>query len=269
MPHESIVSIKDSISAQLLKVVFSFYFIVTIALTLIHMSVEFFNTKAAVTHEMRVVGNTFAPGLARALWDINMEQLQSIFLGMVQFPVIVGVKLENEQGENLGAFGIVTNKDGKVTKLESYGKNILLEEHSGLFYHSFPIVYLHNGKENKVGAATIYSSLGVVFDKVKLGFLLIIVNAIIKTAVLCVLFLWIFRSMLSQPLATLTAVTKKISLKKLDDIQIEVKTKGKNELKIMAEAFNKMIAKLKSARNELQVLNLTLESKVEKRTRKK
>ena len=99
MGQASLVKVKDSIATYLLKVVFSFYIFLTIAVTSTHMSAEFLSKKEDVNHELIVIGDTFAPGLAKALWDYNLEQLQPTFLGMVKFPAVEGIKLENEWGK--------------------------------------------------------------------------------------------------------------------------------------------------------------------------
>ena len=45
MSETSLVKVKDSIATYLLQVVFSFYIFLTVAVTLTHMSAEFFTTK--------------------------------------------------------------------------------------------------------------------------------------------------------------------------------------------------------------------------------
>ncbi|MBF0451376.1 MAG: response regulator [Candidatus Magnetomorum sp.] len=260
------IRIKDSIATQLLKVVFSFYLIVTITLTITHMSAEFFNTKKSVEHEMETIEQTFAPGLAKALWDLNIEQLQPIFLGMVEFPTILGVKLENASGKEIGASGIITGENNQIVDVKSDEERCIIETYKGLFHYSFPIIHQHRDRTIELGKATIYSSMSVVFDKVKLGFLFIVVNAIIKTVVLWVLFLWIFRNLLGKPLESLTDSTESIDLEKLDDFQVQVNTKEKNELKRLEEAFNNMLKKLKISRDKYTKLNQTLEIKVKDRT---
>ena len=98
MKKNNMLPVKNSITTQLLKVIFFFYIIVTIVMTIVHMSAEFNSTKKAVEHELRVIGNTFAPALARALWDMNVEQLNPTFLGMVESPTVVGMMIKNEKG---------------------------------------------------------------------------------------------------------------------------------------------------------------------------
>ena len=151
MTLTSPIRIRDSISIQLLKLVFSFYFIVTIVITLVHMGAEFWDTREAVKQEISVIGNTFAPGLARALWDMNPKQLQPTFLGMVQFPAIEGVRLENEKGEEVGASGLIMAPEGHVFRIESNSSKLAVEGYTGLFHYSFPVFFERRGKRIKVG----------------------------------------------------------------------------------------------------------------------
>ncbi|WP_281557156.1 ATP-binding protein [Thalassomonas sp. RHCl1] len=253
MRPPSLVDVKDSIATHLLKVVFSFYLVLTIAVTLAHIYVEFSDTKEKVKNELQVIGNTFAPGLAKALWDYNTEQLQPVFLGMVESPDVEGIKIEDEWG-NISGKGRIINKNGQIIDFDSKGNQqpVLGYSHfSGLFQHSFSIKHINKGETVTLGQATIYSSSGVVVEKVKWGFFYIIINAIIKTIALWVLFLIISRKLLSRPLASLTEATQQIDLDKLDNLEIVIDTKGRNELKILEEAFNAMIGKLNGAKQEI------------------
>lgn len=259
MTLTSPVRIRDSISIQLLKLVFSFYFTVTIIITLIHMVAEFWDTREAVKNEISVIGNTAAPGLAQALWDMNPKQLQTTFLGMVQFPAIEGIKLENEKGEEVGAAGLVTTSEGYTVRIEPDGSKIAVEGYTGLFHYSFPVFFERRGKPIKVGQATIYSSTNVVLEKVQFGFLFIIVNSVIKTAVLWGLFVWIFFMKLSRPLAILTSATEQLKLENLHNTIIDIQTTHRNELKILEEGFNRMIQKLKEESEKIQTMVKTFE----------
>ncbi|MCP4344101.1 MAG: DUF3365 domain-containing protein [Desulfobacterales bacterium] len=71
---------------------------------------------------------------------------------------------------------------------------------------------------------------------------------------------------ITRPLNVLTNFAEMITLDKLEHIEVEVPTSGRNELKILGEAFNSMIQKLLLARNLLKEFNSKLEQKVEERT---
>ncbi|MGE0085688.1 MAG: ATP-binding protein [Desulfococcaceae bacterium] len=262
----SAVPASQSVSTQLMKVVFSFYLILAVTVTLVHMSVEFYHTKENIARELNIIQKTYNASLAKAMWDMNIKQLQPTFLGMVQLSTLVGVKLENERGEEIGASGVVLDKDGKAVKVETGEKRVVMDGYSGLFFYSFPIIYKRGGREIKVGEATLYSSRGVVFDKVKLGFMFIIINSVIKTIGLWILFLWVFRLKLGRPLSTLIDATGQIQLDRLEDLRVNVRTEGRNELKILEEAFNTMIQKLLQARIRLTDYAKELEDRVKERT---
>ncbi len=253
--NSSFISIKDSIATQLLRMVFYFYFILTVVVTITHMSVEFFNTKKNVQHELEIAAHMFTPGLAQALWDMNSEQLKPIFSGMLEFPSIVGIKVKNEKDENIGLIGMVINDDGKVVKkMDDGGSEVLIKGYTGLFSHSFTINYASEEGKMKVGEAVVYSSTKVIFNEVKLGFIMIIANAFIKTMFFWILFLWIAKRKLSKPLGELTKAVEEINLNELENLKITVDTKGNNELKILEKAFNNMIQNLLKARLQLQEL---------------
>lgn len=278
MRQSSHVKVKDSIATHLLSVVFSFYILLTLAVTFAHMTVEFSDTREKVNHELMVIGNTFKSALAQALWDIHLVQLQPTFLGMVKSPDVIGIKLKDEWQRVFGSGRIKNNKGetvdiikndkgeiansiknnkGEIIDFINHDKKQSVFDFIGLLddyfpmEYSFPLQHKNKGKFVTVGAATIYSSNKVVFDKVLSGFKLIIINAVIKTLALWFLFLVISRKLLSRPLASLTRAAEQLNLDKLNNLKITIETKGRNELKILEEAFNSMIQKLIGAREEI------------------
>ncbi|MDM8543777.1 ATP-binding protein [Desulfococcaceae bacterium HSG9] len=252
MPRDSMVQTQNSIATQLLKWVIFSYLTITLIVTLIHLSIQYVYTKEQVNNELKVIGNTFAPSLAKALWDINLGQLQPTFLGMKKFPSIVGIKLLDEKGEEIRASGMIIDPDGNILKTTSDGNRLPLKGYTGLFEFSFPIMYKHKEKMIKVGEASLYSTNKVVFDRVKLGFLFIIINSVITALAMWFIVLWISRMKLSRPLTELTTATEQLSMDRLDDIKIDIKTEKRDELKILEEAFNNMVRKLSVSKKTIQ-----------------
>ena len=107
-----------------------------------------------------------------------------------------------------------------------------------LFTHEFPIIYAYQNETRQMGTATIYSSTSVVFRRVKFGFMLLVINAFLKTAALWVIFLWFSNQFIRKPLSSLAADTNKITLKNLDTFRIEIDTFGENELTVIENSFN-------------------------------
>ena len=266
MHEKQIIPIKHSLATHLLKVVVAVYLLLTVILTSVHLYTEFFRTKERVMQELQVIQKTFAPGLAKALWDMNVEQLQPAFLGIVQYPSVIGVKLLNERGAEVGTTGVVTDEQGEAFMVNPDGKKVPVKGYSGIFSYTAPIIHSRRDKQHTMGEATIYSSTRIVFDMLKPGFMLIMLNTLIKIVAVWGLFLVIFRTQLSRPLGILTSAVKQLDVKSLHDVKLDVKTSGRNELKVLEEAFNAMAQKLYRSHQQLDLFNQRLEKKVEERT---
>lgn len=250
MTKSPIINIKNSIATKLLRIVFSFYLLIAVTVTIVHMVAEYYNTKDDIIDDLRVLHKMVEPSMAEPLWNVDYDILQKNIVGMLHLKSIVGVKIiGTETGSQVAASGMVINEQGKHIFLDQTAQPLSSKKEnklSGLFGHSLPITYI-NGE--KVGVMTLYSTKATVFQKVQYGFFFIIVNSVIKTIALWVIFLMVSRHLLSQPLSILTQATKKLDLDTLEHIKPKIKTPGRNELKILEEAFYVMIQKLITARN--------------------
>ncbi|MBF0449821.1 MAG: hypothetical protein HQK75_03890 [Candidatus Magnetomorum sp.] len=281
MQNYQTVPLKHSIVTRLLKITFTIYFIVTLTVTLIHMGVEYYHTKNNVIDELKILQKTFKPGLEDTIWTLDLERLESVLKGMLEHPVIIGVKaVDDESLGRFGAAGTFVDKDGEYIKIDDLGHYQTVEAHqklfSSLFWHEFDLSHTNDrGQEIRLGKVVIYSSNSVVWGKVKLGFIFLIVNSIIKTIALWVFFLWVGRVHLGKPLAKFTSSIKKLNWNNMAECRIQVNTTGQNEIKLLEDAFNTMITKLhltmkefKRAEKEVYALNEELEQRVIERTAK-
>ncbi|MBF0289336.1 MAG: response regulator, partial [SAR324 cluster bacterium] len=203
---------------------------------------------------------TFELGLSRAIWTGNKTQLVSLVEGIQRIPFIVGVNVTSDILGDVSS-GLPSSQEIVADKPASASP----QEES--FQYTIPLHY-DNQIEGvvQVGSITLYSSREVVWKRIQYGFLFIIVTAVLKTMALWVIFLWVGRNLLTRPLATLTSAAEQANLDNLEHFTIDVQTSGRNELKILEEAFNSMIQKLRLATKQLQDLNMGLEEKVKERT---
>jgi PAS domain S-box-containing protein len=271
MNSSDMVSFKNSIANQLLKVVFSVYLILTFTVTIIHMVTEYTHTRQKVIEELRTIESTFKPTLSRALWDMNFNQIRSAFLGIEKLPTVIGVQVEDNEGKLIGMAGKIIKSDGTSVLVDRMGRETVVEKAYGLFWHEFSVTHLRQNRTFQLGNVRLYSSASVVLDKVMLTFIFLIINAVIKIVALWLIFLYVFRLILGRPLSALTNATRQIHLDNLEDVSINIKTSKRNELKVLETAFNEMIDKLLSARSRLNDYmdeeTERLEGLVEERTR--
>ncbi|MEH6347855.1 MAG: ATP-binding protein [Bermanella sp.] len=278
MSNISIVSVRNSITMQLLMVVFSLYVFFAITVTLTHMVAEYYNTRSGIQQDLVTFQKTFEQGLAAQLYNLDDEAVSGIIQGMVNIPVIIGVKVINLVDEE-SAVGVVADTQGNSVTLSQDGDAQLQPNNlffTDLISHEFQLYYIDaSGDQYPAGSCTLYSSEGIVFQQVQYGFIFILANAVLKTLALWFIFLYMGRLLLSKPLTALTKEVERIDLDRVKDQKIHIETRGRNELKILEEVFNSMLEKLESARSKrdeyaqgLRDNHETLEKVVEERTDK-
>lgn len=285
MVQNAVVPINQSISTLLLRKVFGIYFLIALLMTSIHMYLEYTDTKDFLLEDLTMFESTLNRGIGEALWNEDTEILSAIMIGMLKHPAIIGVKVLNEDKEEIILGGTILRGQGKkltidgILFVEEDDGTQLKQETSpakgGIFSEIFEISSEARSLEAQkvTGKVVIYTDTNVVFNRVKSGFFMILLNAIFKTIALWTIFLVFSRKLLRKPLIIFTNATKQINLDNLENIKIDVGTSGRNELKVLEEAFNSMIQKLhssmkkqKKAENNLRQLNEELEQRVKERT---
>lgn len=262
------IPMRHSLATRLLAITFAMYFIVALVVTLAHMKFEYDQAKQNILADLKMFHTTFQPILSQMVWSINREALQKTVAGIAEAPSIAGVRIIPNDIEET-TVGTVLTDQGVVLQASGGAKPRLWAngDRQGLFGYEFPIVYKGgDGREQALGRGILYSSNAIVFQRVKYGFAVIIVNAIVKTLALWLIFQWLSNRILRRPLDSLTDAVRGIDFVHLEPIQVDLGTQGRNELKVLEEAFNGMITTLRAARDELQQANHTLERKVQQRT---
>ncbi|MBF0099394.1 MAG: response regulator [Desulfobacterales bacterium] len=262
------VLFKHSIATQLLSMVFAIYLLITINATGVQMIAEYNNTQDRIVSELQNLETIFQPGLSQSLWSMDINQLNAMLKGIMKIPIIVGVKLEGVSKKQQKASGWIMTEEGEPLLIDVSGKSLPDKPHlfSRLFLHQFKVTYIDENVKEVVGIAVFYSSTTIVLNQIKHSFIFIIVNALIKTIALWVIFLVVSRVLLTRPLSVLIQSAEQINLDNLEHIHINLKNRSRNELKILEEALITMVQKLLIARTDLQKLNQSLEEKIQVRT---
>jgi PAS domain S-box-containing protein len=254
MKTESLLHIKNSIATRLMRIVFGIYIVIAIAVTLFHMRTEYQYQKNSISRDLENIQKTFEHVLAVDIWHMDHESMRSTLAGMLEIPVIVGVRIQGVDGKDLAIGGIISrhgeavNFDQQVNLL-GLSRDVISNQNNeshkfDVFEHTFPIIYSHNEKSEQLGKAIIYSSTSVVFQRVKVSFVLLILNAIIKTGALWVIFIICSNILLRRPLSLFIAAAQNITPENLGSFKVDIKTSKHNELKVLEESFNSMIENL-------------------------
>ena len=109
----------QSISKQLIRVVFAFYCVIAMTVTGIHILLEYRHTREAVKSELQSNDTVFGSVIAVALWNLDYEQIDTAMDAMLEVPIVTGVKIE-QQGKRVAAIGAVVENNEVV--IYSQGK---------------------------------------------------------------------------------------------------------------------------------------------------
>ncbi|MCP4324381.1 MAG: hypothetical protein GY787_21485, partial [Alteromonadales bacterium] len=215
----------NSLAKQLMLSVFFWYMLIAIILTTTHLVIEYAESKAKVEANIQIIAKTFSPSLAQSLWDVNFEQTNSAFLGMVEVRQVTGLKLASDTGELIASSGVTSVTEG-------------FEQMSGIISYDFDISFQHKNKLIKVGQGTIYSNNQVVIEQLQEHLQYLIISALLKSLALWFLFLFMAKRQLHTPL---TQLIKQIDFDKKNPYKthpINLQLKRSNELTILENSFN-------------------------------
>ena len=263
---------RQSIALHLLMVIFGFYFIVTVVVTAVQLYKEYENTKKTFYQEIQLLPATFSHGITDSVWTYNEELLESILKGVYNIPIVVGVEVKTLDHKMDYKIGAVLDKKSQPIFYDSHG-NITQPTDTGLgssslFGHTFPITY--NGPAFKdpqyLGQVTLYSNEHLVFERVKYGFFLILINSVVKTFALWLISFYFIKRYLGKPLNEFTNKIKDQDINEPLPISLELPWTDKNEILTLKDSYNQMIEEVNNKQQALVTLNAELDHKVKVRT---
>lgn len=256
--------IKESISTQLIRWVFFWYCIVAISVTGIQVFAEYQDTQKNILNELSSYEQIFNKVLANAMWNLDRDGLSVILNSMVSVPVIEGVKITREEDIFLARGRIISA--GSARYFDKQHKSYVDFNNDTIFSHQYTIQFDYAGSELALGTVTLYSSSAVILNRVKTGFIFILVNAVVKTIALWMIFLFFCRRILINPLKMLSEKVRNINFENLQSINLTHDDSQSQEIYQLNLAFVEMAHKLNQAKNTVENFNSKLEHKVIERT---
>lgn len=248
---------QPSLGLLLLRVVFSIYLIVTVVITSAQMYSDYKLEKEAVQSNLASYQTIYGTSVATALWNLDTDQLVATLDGASELTDITGILLYDSDLTTVYHQG---NAPKSAQDLDN-----LRQDQQALFYVDFRIEFA----DKHIGTLYLFSSDNVVFDKVKYNFLFIIVNALIKTAALWILFLWAFRRYLNRALDQFIAKMKATRFNSRDEIgsiEIDEASLKSRELSFLNQVFDSLKRRLQQNQRDLEASNTQLEKTVNERT---
>jgi hypothetical protein len=184
--------------------------------------------KARVVEDLESIEAIFGQGLAEALWNIDEPALAAITAGLKDVPVVSGFS--------------VWDDDGQLKAKHGGG---LGEDPSSDLAHEFACTYDVYGRGlREVGRVRVFAERSLVLERLRGGYLLLLLNTVLVGLALAVGLAVVSRRMLGEPLSKLANAVSGVNLANLDSLELSLGLTERNELKVLEQTFNHMVRNL-------------------------
>jgi len=220
-----------------------------VVVTIFNMVVEYKFTKDDIVEEMKLEYSSFAPSLQHSMWILDHKGVENISKGILNSKIITKVVIVNQDDEVI--FDSSINQE-KSKKEEFSFESKIVHNDFGEFYF--------------LGKIFLYSDTQAIYERLKVGWYMLVLNTFIKFFGLVLLIIFTFNRLLNKTLFELIGELENIEFNKLDK-KLTKQEKDSLEVLKLKSSFNNMIQRIKQSKTELIDLNLTLEQKVKERTK--
>ena len=208
--------------------------------------------------------------MASAVWVVDRDQIHSTLKGMLEIPTITGVSIRDENDKDtIHSLGLVQDHEGNFLEVtqDSSGPS---PYPGGVISVRQVLTYEGLQGSQTVGYFTLYSNKRIAFEKVHHNIILLIINSIVKTIALWLIFLRVAKYMLGNPLSILTKLAQRLKhnsfqlSKGFSHQELEL-VKKEDEIGLLSRAFFKLLGQLTESHTRLVEYNETLELKVKEK----
>lgn len=257
---------RSTVTGRLFRTAFLLYLVAATVITGALITETYLSARSDLERELTIHRRSLERTLAGPLWSLDLEEVEKIAAAAADLPEIVGIRVrDHNRGREFARAGTVP------PEAEADGPGITSEATPGHGISvSFPVEYSHAIGRTRVGYVTLYSSELAVLERVRWHLGLLVLAALLKTAILWFIFHRVSRSILVRPLTNLVEATRRIGFDKLEPVEFDPATAraaAGTEIETLRLAFNDMIGQLRRSRDALSVLNADLEARVGERTR--
>ena len=133
MSDASTTTTQQSIANQIFKVVFAFYFLVTMMVTTILMLTDYRTAEKQVREELDLLYGATQAGIVDSLRRSDNKQLRFFLDAVVQQPSLLGIKIVAPDGRILAGAGILVNAKEQSVTVNLQGQEVLVGRVMGMF----------------------------------------------------------------------------------------------------------------------------------------
>jgi PAS domain S-box-containing protein len=247
-------SMRHSVATRILLIVLALYLLIVTVVSLGHVWADYHYHACNIEQDMQAIGRAYEKALGVGLWTLDEEALAATVRGVLNTPPLVGVKVVGDEGKIVALGGVVSTlgETGQVglhvniagCDLHAREVHAGEESHLTMLEYSFDIVYVLDDAPVRLGVATIYSSSGMIYRRMKVQLLMQAINVLVTLLTFSVALLATMHHYLRKPLRILTDATAGISLDNLGSFSIDSSSLHPNEIKVLEEALTSMVGNL-------------------------
>lgn len=234
-----------NLANRLFQLVFSWYLLLAILVTAVQLGIEYASIKATVTSDLEALGRSFAPSVSDAMWTFDQPLIESLTKGIAQTAIITGVKIEDSKGMVIASEGRIHGKNEPVS-------DSLLAPFQMYDASLWSVAFAENRGKHALGKMTLYSDRSVVTERVKNSFIVIVINSLIKTAGLWLIFYWAITWRLSRPLTELSKAVTNLDLKADENEPALIDYPHRDEIGLLVGSLNEMRIRLAHSHREME-----------------
>jgi signal transduction histidine kinase/DNA-binding response OmpR family regulator/HPt (histidine-containing phosphotransfer) domain-containing protein len=247
----------QTLTRRLLFAVFPWYLLVALCMAVAQLSIQLISVNRDIQNDLATLGQTMAPSATVAVWELDGPGLRSVARGILQNAIVTGVQITAVSGELTAVDGELPEGGAQTGNAPSSAFN----RTSVALNYTSP-----RGDTQLVGHLQMYSSRDVVWARSKTIVLLTLINSLVVTTALWLIFSWVIRYRLSD---AVTQVARAVSSWRFQrrNLQAEpISYPYQDELGELVNAFNESRMQLAGSMQDLAELNQNLEAIVKVRT---
>ncbi|MGX5659066.1 response regulator [Castellaniella ginsengisoli] len=248
----------STLARRLLRSMLPWYLLATIGLVAVQLGIQYVGISRAIADDLASLGRTVEPAVTNAVWELDREQMTRALDGVRQNAIVSGARIESPKG------GILADSGWSRESDETSDLAFFVRGRSA----ATPLRHATaDGAMQLLGVLWLHTSPSVIWDRLKYGFAVAVLNSVVLSALLWLLFVWTIRRRLSDTLTPVVSAVKNWRFGD-DDARLEpLVYPHADELGELVDAFRESRQKLSVSLRELDTLNHDLESIVSARTR--
>jgi len=249
----------QTLARRLLYTMLPWYLLLALSMTGVQLAIQYFTVGHAIGKDLASLGRTVEPGITQAMWELDATRLAAMARGIRQNAIVTGVQIRTEKGAIIVADGQLPAAPAESASVFSgqYKQDVV-----PLFHQSI------DGKRESIGVLNLYASRAVLWDRIKYHLLMVLLNSIIMTTGLWLIFSWTIRYRLSDSVTGMAKAVAGWRHRSVEDGKVErIEYPYHDELGGLVSALNESQARLFESMQRLTEVNANLEAIVAERTR--